>query len=73
MTQQREPDKADSTYRYLHLSSEELAQLPPDELFQAYLELRRLLDIIIDGAIFYDEDNQPAGQVITFPISSSSP
>ena len=25
----------------------------------------RLLDIIIDGAIFYDEDNQPAGQVIT--------
>lgn len=24
-----------------------------------------LLDIIIDGAIFYDEDNQPAGQVIT--------
>ena len=25
----------------------------------------RLLDIIIDGAIFYDEDNHPAGQVIT--------
>ncbi len=25
----------------------------------------RLLDIIIDGAIFYDEDNQPAGQIIT--------
>jgi PAS domain S-box-containing protein len=25
----------------------------------------RLLDIIIDGAIFYDESNQPAGQVIT--------
>ena len=25
----------------------------------------RLLDIIIDGALFYDEDNQPAGQVIT--------
>jgi PAS domain S-box-containing protein len=25
----------------------------------------RLLDIIIDGAIFYDEDQQPAGQVIT--------
>jgi GAF domain-containing protein len=24
-----------------------------------------LLDIIIDGAIFYDQDNQPAGQVIT--------
>ena len=25
----------------------------------------RVLDIIIDGAIFYDKDNQPAGQVIT--------
>jgi PAS domain S-box-containing protein len=25
----------------------------------------RVLDIIIDGAIFYDDDNQPAGQVIT--------
>ena len=25
----------------------------------------RLLDIIVDGALFYDEDNQPAGQVIT--------
>ncbi len=25
----------------------------------------RMLDIVIDGAIFYDEDNQPAGQVIT--------
>ncbi|MEJ5358900.1 MAG: GAF domain-containing protein [Desulfobacterales bacterium] len=25
----------------------------------------RLLDIVIDGAIFYDEQNRPAGQVIT--------
>jgi PAS domain S-box-containing protein len=25
----------------------------------------RLLDIIIDGAVFYDENNHPAGQVIT--------
>jgi PAS domain S-box-containing protein len=25
----------------------------------------RLLDIIVDGAIFYDEHNQPAGQVVT--------
>lgn len=24
-----------------------------------------MLDIVIDGAIFYDEDNQPAGQVVT--------
>ena len=25
----------------------------------------RLLDIVIDGALFYDEDGQPAGQVVT--------
>ncbi|MHC4791932.1 MAG: PAS domain-containing protein, partial [Planctomycetota bacterium] len=25
----------------------------------------RLLDIVIDGAIFYDENNKPAGQVVT--------
>ena len=25
----------------------------------------RLLDILLDGAIFYDENNQPAGQVVT--------
>jgi PAS domain S-box-containing protein len=25
----------------------------------------QLLDIVIDGAIFYDENNQPAGQVVT--------
>ena len=25
----------------------------------------RLLDIIVDGALFYDEEGQPAGQVIT--------
>jgi len=25
----------------------------------------RLLDIVIDGALFYDEDSQPAGQVVT--------
>ncbi len=26
---------------------------------------QRLLDIILDGAVFYDEENQPAGQVLT--------
>lgn len=25
----------------------------------------RLLDIVLDGALFYDENNQPAGQVVT--------
>ncbi|MCG6894183.1 MAG: PAS domain S-box protein [Desulfobacteraceae bacterium] len=26
----------------------------------------RLLDVVVDGAIFYDEDERPAGQVVTF-------
>jgi len=55
MTQQREPDNADTTYRYLHLSLEELAQLPPDELLQACLEMRRLLDIIM--SVLYTADS----------------
>jgi len=46
MSQQRVPSKTDTTYRYLHLSAEDLAQLPPDELLQACREARRLLDII---------------------------
>ena len=47
MTRQKEPDKADTTYRYLHLSTEELDRLPPDELLRAALEVHRLLDIIM--------------------------
>jgi len=30
-----------------------------------YTKDGRLLDIIVDGAIFYDRDNNPAGQVVT--------
>jgi hypothetical protein len=46
MTQQREPSNTDMTFRYLHLSAEELAQLPPEELLRACLELRQLFDIV---------------------------
>ncbi len=46
MTQQSKPSTPDMTYRYLHLSAEELAQLPPEELLQACLEVRRLLEVI---------------------------
>jgi hypothetical protein len=38
---------ARSSYRYLHFMPEELAQVPPDELLQASLESRRLLQISI--------------------------
>ena len=55
MAQQREPDSAHTTYRYLHLSLEGLAQLPPDELLQACLEARRLLDIIL--GVLYTADS----------------
>jgi len=48
MTQQREPDHSETTSRFLHLSSEELAQLSLQDLLQACLELRRLLEIIRD-------------------------
>jgi hypothetical protein len=55
MNQQREAESADNTYRYFHLSLEDLAKLSPDELLQACLEMRRLLDIIM--GILYTPDS----------------
>ena len=52
MTQQRELENTDNTYRYLHLSAKELAQLPLDERLQACLEMRQLLDIIM-GVLYF--------------------
>ena len=69
MTQQREPDNADNTYRYLHLSPEELAQLPPDELLQACLELRRLLEIIM--GVLYTPDSTLIMRAL-MPLSTST-
>ena len=66
MNQQREPGSADSTYRYLHLSSEELAQLPPDELLQACLELRQLLDIIM--GVLYTPDSTLIMRTVTIDL-----
>jgi hypothetical protein len=66
MTQQREPDSADTTYRYLHLSLEELAQLPPDELLQACLEMRRLLDIIM--SVLYTADSTLMMRAVTIDL-----
>ena len=39
----RYPRAEAAPHHYLHLTSEELAALPPDELFQACLEYRSLL------------------------------
>jgi len=66
MTQQREPDSADITYRYLHLSLEELTQLPPDELPQACLEMRRLLDIIM--GVLYTPDSTLIMRAVTIDL-----
>ncbi len=66
MNQQREPGSADTTYRYLHLSQEELAQLPPDELLQACLEMRRMLSIIM--GVLYTPDSTLILRAVTIDL-----
>src|SRR5258708_16781089 len=66
MTQQREPGSTDIAYRYLHLSLEELAQLHPDELLQACLEMRRLLDIIM--GVLYTPDSTLIMRAVTIDL-----
>ena len=66
MTQQREPGSADTTYRYPHLSLEELAQLSPNELLQACLEVRRLLDIIM--GVLYTADSTLILRAVTIDL-----
>jgi len=66
MTQQRKPDNAETTYRYLQLSPEELAQLPPDELLKACLETRRLLSIIM--GVLYTPDSTLIMRAVTIDL-----
>ena len=66
MTKQREPENTEETYRYLHLSPEELAELPPDELLQACLEVRRLLDIIM--GVLYTPDSTLIMRAVTIDL-----
>jgi len=66
MTQQSEPGSADMTYRYLHLSLEELTQLPPNELLQACLEMRRVLDIIM--GVLYTPDSTLIMRAVTIDL-----
>jgi hypothetical protein len=51
-----------STYHYLHFTPEELAHLPPEELLQAGLESRGLLQIII--GILSTPDASPTERVV---------
>lgn len=66
MTQQRESDNADDTYRYLHLTSVELAQLPADERLQACLEMRRLLDTVM--GVLYTPDSTLILRAVTIDL-----
>ena len=53
---ERPPD-TEASYRFLHSTAEELAQLQPEELLQAVLEERTLLQVII--AILGASDKDP--------------
>src|SRR5205823_8380486 len=66
MNRQRESDNSDTTYRYLHLSPEELAQLPPDELLQACLEMRGLLDNVM--GVLYTPDSTLILRAVTIDL-----
>ena len=46
MTQREAPHNTKSSYRYLHLTPEELAHLPPEELLEACLEYRCFMQTI---------------------------
>jgi hypothetical protein len=52
---ERQPD-ADTSYRFLHSTAEELAQLLPEELLHAALEERTLLQIIMGILNASDKD-----------------
>jgi CRP-like cAMP-binding protein len=43
MQKHNDAQQANTSYHFLHLTPEELAHLPPEELMQACLEFRRLL------------------------------
>ena len=62
MAKQDTPDKAQSSYRYLHLTPEELAHVPPAELLQACLESRSLLQIIT--GILLSPDANPTERIV---------
>ncbi len=55
-------DNAQSSYRYLHLTPEELAHLPPDQLLQACLECRSLLQIVM--GILLSPDANPTERIV---------
>jgi hypothetical protein len=47
MARHEAPHNARSSYRYLHLTPEELAQLPPEEPLEACLEFRSFMQTVM--------------------------
>ncbi len=66
MSSQEVSQSAGSTYRYLHLSAEALAQLSADERLQACLEVRRLLDSIL--GVLYAPDSSLIDRAVTIDL-----
>jgi hypothetical protein len=62
MAKQDTPDNAQSSYRYLHFTPEELSHLPPDQLLQACLETRSLLQIVM--GILLSPDANPTERIV---------
>jgi hypothetical protein len=59
--------EADVTYRFLHSTPEELAQLLPEELLQAALEERTLLQIIM--GILNAPDKDPILRIVAADLA----
>jgi hypothetical protein len=62
MAKQDTPEYTQRAYRYLHLSQDELAQLSPDQLLQACLESRSLLQIVM--GILLSPDANPTERIV---------
>ena len=62
MAKHTTPNNAQSSYRYLRLTPEELSHVPPTELLQACLESRNLLQIIT--GILSNPDANPTERIV---------
>ena len=62
MTKHEATDSSQISYRYLQLTPEELAHVPPAELLQACLEERSLLQIIM--GILFSPDANPTERIV---------
>jgi hypothetical protein len=67
MVEHNTSQNARSSYRYLHFTPEELARLSPDELLQASLESRSLLQIIM--GILSTPDANPTERVVACDLA----